>query len=136
MGDSVKNVRGAAAILLISVLALTACTGSSELDDNEMPSYERYKDEVNTPVEDREPSQAEIDEAIRESDQRVRETLGIGSWSCVYDESWNDDWHDDVVCSNGTESHRPYLRGDDPFVEYWEIMESAAEYESQLNAVG
>ncbi|WP_275576763.1 hypothetical protein [Microbacterium sp. B35-30] len=41
-----------------------------------------------------------------------------------------------MLCSNGTESHRPYLREWDSFVEQWEIMESAAEYEAELNAGG
>lgn len=130
------------AFLMVSaavVLLLASCSGYSRYDgsfEDEMPTYEQYEDEMNAPIEDYEPSPAEIDAAMRESEQRVREELSIGSWSCVYDETWNDDWHDDVVCSNGSEAHRPYLREWDSFVEYWEIMESAAEYEAQLNAGG
>ena len=56
-----------------------------------------------------------------------------GAWSCRYSPTMNDNWHDDVVCSNGAESHRPLLRTWDGFVEEWEIMESASEYEAELN---
>lgn len=55
------------------------------------------------------------------------------SWTCVYSPTYNDDWHDDVTCSNGSESERPYLRDWDGFVTQAEIMESAREYEAQLN---
>lgn len=54
-------------------------------------------------------------------------------WSCTYSPTYNDDWHDDVVCSNGDEQDRPYLREWDSFVTEAEIMESAREYEAQLN---
>lgn len=54
-------------------------------------------------------------------------------WSCGFSVTYNDDWHDDVVCSNGVESVRPYLREWDDFVTEDEIMESALEYEAQLN---
>lgn len=56
-------------------------------------------------------------------------------WSCVYSPTYDNDWHNDVVCSNGVESHRPYLRGWDSFITEDEIMSSAAEYENELNAV-
>lgn len=54
-------------------------------------------------------------------------------WSCWYEPTMNDDWYDDVVCSNGVERHRPYLREWDSFVTVDEIMESAREYEQYLN---
>ena len=46
----------------------------------------------------------------------------------------NENWHDDVLCTNGVESDRPYLRSGDSFITEAEIMESGREYESQLNA--
>lgn len=58
---------------------------------------------------------------------------GAPVWSCTYSPTYNDDWHDDVVCSNGNELERPYLRGWDNYVTEAEIMESAREYEAQLN---
>lgn len=60
--------------------------------------------------------------------------LGFDGWHCSYEPTMNDDWHDDVLCSNGGQFDRPYLREWDSFVTYDEIMESAREYESQLNA--
>jgi hypothetical protein len=45
----------------------------------------------------------------------------------------NENWHDDVLCRNGSSSERPLLLLDDPFIEYEEIMRAAAEYESALN---
>ncbi len=54
-------------------------------------------------------------------------------WECRYEPTYNNDWHDDVVCSNGSERHRPYLRDWDDFITQDEIMQSAREYEEQLN---
>lgn len=56
------------------------------------------------------------------------------TWSCGYSPTYNRDWHDDIVCSNGAEQTRPYLRGWDDFVTESEIMESAREYELELNS--
>lgn len=58
---------------------------------------------------------------------------GLSHWTCTYQPTYNYDWHDDVVCSNGSEAHRPYLREWDEYVTEDEIMESAREYEDQLN---
>jgi hypothetical protein len=57
-------------------------------------------------------------------------------WTCAYVPTMNDDWHDDAVCSNGTEVQRPYLRAGDDFVTEDEIMASAAEFAAELNAAG
>jgi hypothetical protein len=54
-------------------------------------------------------------------------------WTCSYEPTYDYDWHDDVLCSNGTEVHRPYLREWDSYVTQDEIMESAREYVKQLN---
>lgn len=59
-----------------------------------------------------------------------------GTWVCHFAPTMNDDWHDDVVCSNGVDAHRPYLRPWDNFVEEWEMADAAAEYEAELNASG
>lgn len=56
-----------------------------------------------------------------------------GDWTCTWNPTYNDDWHDDLICSNGSEQERPYLRPADNFVTYDEIMESGREYEDQLN---
>lgn len=55
------------------------------------------------------------------------------SWICSYSPTMNRDWHDDVTCTNGVEEQRPYLREWDSFVTQAEIMESAREYEQELN---
>lgn len=55
-------------------------------------------------------------------------------WTCFYAPTYDRDWHNDVLCSNSTDSHRPYLRSWDSFVTEPEIMASAREYEQQLNA--
>lgn len=59
--------------------------------------------------------------------------LGGKVWSCLYQPTFNHDWHDDVVCSNGTDQHRPYLREWDDYITEDEIMESARKYEQHLN---
>ncbi|CAN5509745.1 hypothetical protein BH10ACT6_BH10ACT6_00620 [soil metagenome] len=46
----------------------------------------------------------------------------------------NDHWHDDYLCTNGTDVDRPYLIPDDSFVERSEIDQAAAAYEAQLNS--
>ena len=64
---------------------------------------------------------------------RANGTAGAAEWTCEYAPTYNDDWHDDVTCSNGIDQERPYLREWDSFVTEAEIMESAREYEQQLN---
>lgn len=54
-------------------------------------------------------------------------------WRCRYSPTMNYDWHDDALCSNGTDSIRPYLREWDSFVTEDELMESARDYEQDLN---
>lgn len=123
----------------IGVIALLAgCSGNVNprfggYEEERQPGYEEHVEDQRY-VEPEEPTRQEIDQAIQESDQRAREQLGLGAWSCTLSITYNDDWHDDVVCRNGNESHRPYLREWDSFVEQWEILESAAEYEAKLNA--
>lgn len=59
--------------------------------------------------------------------------LGRADWTCTYQPTYNHDWHDDVLCSNGTDRQRPYLREWDSYVTENEIMESARDYEQHLN---
>lgn len=56
------------------------------------------------------------------------------AWSCYLSTTFNEDWHDDVECSNGIDLDRPYLREWDDFVTEEELMQSAFEYENALNA--
>lgn len=55
-------------------------------------------------------------------------------WSCSFDPTYNYDWHDDAWCTNGHESHRPYLLEYDDFIEEWEFQEAMREYENSLNS--
>jgi hypothetical protein len=55
-------------------------------------------------------------------------------WVCSWSPTYDDDWHNDVLCDNGIASERPRLREGDDFVEQAEMMESAREYARQRNA--
>jgi hypothetical protein len=55
------------------------------------------------------------------------------AWSCVYDPTYDEDWHNDVVCNNGVSSERPYLLPDDDFITEDEIMVAAVQHEAELN---
>ena len=55
-------------------------------------------------------------------------------WVCSYAPTYDDDWHNDVLCSDGVDEDRPYLREWDTFITEDEIMESAQEYEDGLNS--
>jgi hypothetical protein len=54
-------------------------------------------------------------------------------WECHYSVTYDRHWHNDVLCTNGVAMDRPYLRPGDSFITQLEIMESAREYEDQLN---
>lgn len=56
------------------------------------------------------------------------------AWVCVYSPTYDEDWHNDVECSDGVTVDRPSLREWDDFVTEDEIMQSAREYEDALNA--
>ncbi|TYL50433.1 hypothetical protein [Agromyces mariniharenae] len=81
-------------------------------------------------MEEYEPTDVDIARAEQEAAD------GVFGWSCNYDPSYNEDWHDDVRCNKGAEVIRPYLREWDDFVTEAELMESAREYEAKLNAGG
>lgn len=115
----------ATASLLIATLLVSGCvplfgSGYQELDDN-------------TPSDD-------VPDSYWEPDQdEIRRLMNDGfpeapGWTCRYSETFNYDWHDDVVCSNGMESHRPYLLEGYDFVTYDDIMAAAADYELYLNS--
>jgi|GEM_PF-2568813 len=54
-------------------------------------------------------------------------------WRCFWDPTMNEDWHDDVLCSNGVAHERPYLLADWSFVTEDDMLAAAADYESYLN---
>jgi len=70
------------------------------------------------------------DEAMAQGRGQMLSDVG---WSCYFDVTFNNDWHDDIMCSNGSSYDRPYLRQDDDFVNEDELWASALEYEAALN---
>ncbi|HEY3546446.1 MAG TPA: hypothetical protein VGK17_10170 [Propionicimonas sp.] len=55
-------------------------------------------------------------------------------WTCVYAPTMNRNWHDDVLCTKGSDSVRPNLLPKDRFVTEAAIMRAARAYEKKLNA--
>jgi hypothetical protein len=82
--------------------------------------------------EDFEPTDQQIDDANREAWENVTGQ----QWSCFYDPSMNDNWHDDVVCTDGPTSHRPILLADWDFVTEDDMRAAAQDQENYLNAGG
>ncbi|WP_394553367.1 hypothetical protein ACDF64_03180 [Agromyces sp. MMS24-JH15] len=108
-----------------AMLALAGCsTGISEYEMAQ-GEYEEHLENGYEPTEEQ--LQAEGEAAYEQS---MAETA---RWSCYYDPTMNENWHDDVLCTNGMASDRPVLLPDDSFIEYEEIMQAAAEYEAALN---
>lgn len=56
------------------------------------------------------------------------------AWSCHWDPTMNEDWHDDVLCMSGDQRDRPYLLPDWGFVTQADIMTEAQNYEDWLNS--
>ncbi|WP_148576030.1 hypothetical protein [Nocardioides caldifontis] len=106
-------------IVAAACVALTTsgCIATGEVDGNEPP--------IREPVE--------VNPA-REARHRVPKIKMSSLWTCTYSPTYDNDWHNDVVCTDGTRSERPYLRAWDSYVTPDEIMESAREYEAELNA--
>ena len=57
-----------------------------------------------------------------------------GAWDCFYEPTINDDWHDDVFCTNGVDSARPILLPDQGFVTEAEMIAAGEAYEVSLNS--
>ncbi len=105
-------------------LGVTGCGPSPEAMDlaaNEPPTLE--------PVEIDEPSDREVP-------RQLDLVTAARHWVCLYDPTFNYDWHDDVLCRKGTEYIRPYLLPEDDFVTEDEILWAAQVYEDDLNASG
>ncbi|MGN5732197.1 hypothetical protein [Arthrobacter psychrochitiniphilus] len=119
-----KHLR-AISVSLFAAALLCGCVPSfdpeySDRIGNEAPEMDEYRPEE-------EPGWAPDDSEIP---GYLPERAG---WSCYYDETYNYDWHDDVLCVNGAQSHRPYLLEGYDFVAYEDIMDAAANYEMSLN---
>ena len=108
--------RRSAVVLVVAVLALAGCSSYFDSQDDDQSSQELLHTE-----------------AENSADQQAAESEASGGWLCISDPTYNDDWHDDYVCSNGISIDRPYLIPDDPFVESEELAAAAAAYEDSLN---
>lgn len=127
-------------MLVAFLLPVAACHGSSSWDDDLMADEADEVTFTATPLAD-EPvnldkfrkenlaSAAARDLAPAPEEPEPESPL----WECFYDPTYNYDWHDDVLCTNGMEYDRPILIPWDDYVEYDEIMEAAMEYEAELN---
>lgn len=116
----------AASLLGLLSLTVTACapfSSTAEYGDqaaNERPLPEEY-------IPEEEPGWSPD-----ESEIPGYSTAPTG-WSCFLDPTMNYDWHDDVLCVNGSEATRPYLLEWMEFVTEDDLRAAAAEYEAQLN---
>lgn len=84
------------------------------------------------PVEEFVPTDAEIGHAQREA---LQDFAG-DEWTCSYDPTMDENWHNDILCGNGVTYHRPFLTEDDSFVTEDEARAAAATYEDYLNDGG
>jgi hypothetical protein len=127
---------GIATAALLS-LSVTGCSGDVSprfggAGEMEEPGFEQYQEgtfqepEIDPPTGDE----------IRQITENAVEELGLNVWSCTYSPTYDDNWYNDVECRNGADVHRPSLREWDSFVTEAEMMESAREYEAELNAGG
>ena len=107
-------------------LSLAACSPSYS---GETVNGDRALDPV--PYEDSVPSGNEFAEAEL---QGLEGATGQ-EWSCWYDATMNEDWHDDVLCTNGPTNHRPTLLSGQ-FVSEADMTAAADEYEAYLNSGG
>jgi hypothetical protein len=109
------------AVLLTAWVALSAggCLAATEVSGNEPPTLE--------PVESEQPGSSA-------SSREGFEAEGAPLWSCTLAPTYDRDWHNDVLCTNGVDSERPYLREGDDFVTTAEILGAARDYEAKLNA--
>ena len=105
--------------------ACLGCAGTFSRFDGETSFLHEENDDFVEPEETGSP--------IDDSQFQYREPT-FDRWNCFYDETYNYDWHDDVLCSNGQDSHRPYLLEWADYVSYDDIMNAAAEYEATLNS--
>lgn len=119
-------------IAVVVAVLMAGCSGFESPrfggpgDDELQPGYDEYQEPQYDAPDPEPPTEDEIRQMTTPNEQ----------WSCFLSPTMNDDWHDDVLCQRGYEYQRPYLREWDDFVTEDELMESAREYEAQLNAAG
>ena len=121
------------ALLVLAGLTLTACGGPSapvaSNGDRQTRTSQRPVPYVDR---DYEPTDQEIEAAYEEA----REKMLGKRWSCYYEPTMNENWHDDVRCTNGPKSYRPILLADWGFVTEEDMRAAGQDYENYLNSVG
>jgi len=108
-----SGVGGVGALLVVGLVAYAMISGAQT-------------DEANSPVAD---PVADPVGVMPAGENAVAAAL----WTCSWDPTINDDWHDDYLCSDGVTVDRPYLLPDDPYVEKWELDAAAADHAAALN---
>jgi len=103
---------GAAAVSVGGCASILGVADGSEYGDNSPPDRESV---VEVP-----------------SDREIEESNG-SKWECYYDPTMNEDWHDDVTCSNGMDSVRPELLPEQDFVTESDMVAAGNEYAAELN---
>lgn len=107
------------------VAALVAAAGgcAAEVDGNVPPRMEdpSYYDEVE-PVDEPEMQAPEPDPMD-----------DLTPWYCGYHPSYDDNWHNDVTCTNGVQTDVPNLLPNDSYITPAEMEAAAKIYEDQLN---
>lgn len=73
-------------------------------------------------------------EPVQDAPPSMPEYAPDRAWVCGYSPTYNNDWHDDALCTNGTEQDRPYLLPNQSFITEADLMRAAAEYEEVLNS--
>jgi hypothetical protein len=58
------------------------------------------------------------------------------AWRCSWSPTYDRNWHNDALCSNGGQVYRPHLLPYDSHITYGEMMAAAAAHERALNAGG
>lgn len=118
------------AVALVLGLTLSSCAIDEPASGDAPSSADRKKDRKKDRAKERQRDRKQKTAAPMPAPKPSPTQVWVCSWSPTYD----DDWHNDVLCDNGIASERPRLREGDDFVEQAEMMESAREYARQRNA--
>jgi hypothetical protein len=113
---------GVAAVLFAcGTFAVSGCV--DEVTGNEEP-------DAMMPVEpDGADLSREAHDELREQQRMFEEQAQ--TWTCSWSPTMNRNWHDDALCTNGSEFERPYLRPGDTYITPDELMSSAREWASR-----
>ena len=131
---NVQSCSWPAAVALALTLTLSGCTIGEPAAGDTPSKAERKKDRKKKATARKQKAQARATKKAAPKPQAVQKPAPKQVWVCSWSPTFDDDWHNDVLCENGIASERPRLREWDDFVERWEIMESAKEYARQRNA--